>query len=256
MGNLSITRPLIALCIVAIFTVPLIISYDGDLSFNSLDEIGEEYESVRAFNLVADSFGPGEMMPIKVVIENDESVKSKEYLAIIEKLSNELSQTIHVEKVRSATRPVGDLMEDLYVKNQVNTLSDGLNEGKQWDRKTIKEGLSEAAKSLSESTPKLKEATDGIGDLQSGTLKLQSGLGGLQDALSQIESNMRKTGEGTNEIKAGIIEAKKQAIQLKNGANELLTNYQKMQKGIAILSQNYNNQIYPGLESISNELTT
>ncbi|WP_342539829.1 MMPL family transporter [Heyndrickxia sp. FSL K6-6286] len=254
MGNLSITRPLIALCIVAIFTVPLIISYDGDLSFNSLDEIGEEYESVRAFNLVADSFGPGEMMPIKVVIENDESVKSKEYLAIIEKLSNELSQTIHVEKVRSATRPVGDLMEDLYVKNQVNTLSDGLNEGNNGIG-TIKEGLSEAAKSLSESTPKLKEATDGIGDLQSGTLKLQSGLGGLQDALSQIESNMRKTGAGTNEIKAGIIEAKKQAIQLKNAANELLTNYQKMQKGIAILSQNYNNQIYPGLESISNELT-
>lgn len=254
MGNLSISRPVIALCIVAIFTVPLLITYDGDLSFNSLDEIGEEYESVKAFNLVADSFGPGEMMPVKVVLENDEPMQSKEYLALIEKLSDNLSHTKDIEQVRSATRPVGDIMKELYVKNQVNTVSDGLNKGNEGIG-TIKNGLSNAAKSLSESTPKLKEATDGIGALQNGTVKLQSGISSLQDALSKIEVNMRKSGNGAENLKAGIKEAKKQAITLKNGANELLKNYQQIQKGFGSIATNYN-EMYKGLATVQKSLAS
>lgn len=252
MGNLSISRPLIALCIVAIFTVPLLISYNGNLSFNSLDEIGEEYESVKAFNLVSKSFGPGEIMPVKVVIENDESLNSKEYLGLIEKISSDLSHVKDIEKVRSATRPVGDMMNELYVKNQVNTVSDGLDKGNKGIG-TIKDGLNDAAKSLSESTPKLKEATDGISALQNGTNELQSGIGSLQNALSQIESNMRKSGKGVGNLKTGIKEAKKQAINLKKGTEELLKNYETMQNGLESVTSNYVN-IYNGLVAIQQNL--
>ncbi|MGE8206705.1 MMPL family transporter [Heyndrickxia sp. NPDC080065] len=252
MGRLSISRPIIALGIVAIFTVPLLFSYDGDLSFNSLDEIGEEYESVKAFNLVSNSFGPGEIMPVKIVVENDESMNSKEYLGLIEKISSDLSHTKNIEKVRSATRPVGDVMKELYVKNQVTTLSDGLNKGNEGIG-TIKDGLSNAAKSLSESTPKLQDATNGIGDLQSGTIKLQSGIGRLSDALSQIEENIRKSGDGAGDLKVGLSEAKKQAINLKNGTKELLKNYQVIQKGLGNIADNYKN-IHAGVKSAQKNL--
>ncbi|MEB6549866.1 MMPL family transporter [Heyndrickxia sporothermodurans] len=252
MGNLAITRPLIALCIVAIFTVPLLISYDGDLSYNSLDEIGEEYESVKAFNLVSDSFGPGEIMPVKIVMENDESMKSKEYLGLIEKISNDLSHTKDIEKVRSATRPVGKILEELYVKNQVDTVSDGIKKGNKGIG-TIKDGLSDAAKSLSESTPKLKEATEGIGALQNGTVKLQSGFGDLQNTLSKIEENIRKSGTGTKEIKSGVKEAKKEAIKLKNGANELLKSYQTIYSGLDQLTPKYI-EVNAGLKEVQKAL--
>ncbi|GAA3318442.1 hypothetical protein GCM10020331_021250 [Ectobacillus funiculus] len=59
---------------VAIIVVPLLVSYNDKLSFNSLSEIGESYESVKGFNTIADSFGPGEVMPVQVVIESEKKI--------------------------------------------------------------------------------------------------------------------------------------------------------------------------------------
>ncbi|KQL54821.1 hypothetical protein AN964_15770 [Heyndrickxia shackletonii] len=251
-GNLAITRPIIALGIVAVITIPLLISYNGKLSFNSLDELGNDYESVKAFNIVSNGFGSGEIMPVTVVLENDESMKSKEYLGLIENVSGDLSKVDHIEKVRSATRPVGDVMKELYVRNQAGTISEGIGKGNKGIG-DIKAGLNTAAKSLSKNEPKLKSATAGIGDLQTGTKSLQSGITDLQTALEQIEKGIRSGSTGAGELKTGIMEARKQAFALKAGVNELLTNYQKMQQGVQQLESNYK-QITNGITSIQASL--
>ncbi|MGV3463888.1 MAG: MMPL family transporter [Heyndrickxia sp.] len=251
-GNLAITRPFIALGIVAIITIPLLISYNGKLSFNSLDELGNDYESVKAFNIVSNSFGSGEIMPVTVVLENDEPMKSKEYLALIENVSRDLSKVDHIEKVRSATRPVGDVMKELYVKNQAGTISEGIGKGTKGIG-DIKSGLDTAAKSLKENEPKLKSVTAGMGDLQSGTKSLQSGITDLQTALEQIENGIRNGSKGAHDLKTGIIEARNQAFALKSGINELLKNYQKMQQGTKQLETNYV-QISNGITSIQTSL--
>ncbi|CAM4077026.1 MMPL family transporter [Lederbergia lenta] len=238
MGNLAITRPLIALGIVAVFTVPLLVSYDGELSFNSLDEIGEEYDSVKGFNLVADSFGPGEIMPIQVILENDDSMKTKEYLALIESIGNDLEKIDHVSKIRSVTRPTGDKLEEIYVKKQVNELGKGMEEGTDGISQ-IKDGLNEAATSIKDSKPDLEKATAGIGELQAGTKQLQSGVGELQTALNAIESGIRQGTDGAGELKDGAAEASKQAAELQSGVEQLLTGYEQAQVGIAQLIAEY-----------------
>lgn len=238
MGNLAITRPLIALGIVAIFTVPLLVSYDGDLSFNSLDEIGDEYESVKGFNIVADSFGPGEIMPIQIVLENDDSMKSKEYLTLIETIGNDLEKLDHIETVRSVMRPTGDKIEEIYVKKQADELGKGIGEGTEGISK-IQSGLNEAATSIKDSKPELDKATAGIGDLTAGTKELQSGVGQLQNALGEIEKGIRQGASGAGELKKGVAQASSQASELQSGTRELLKGYKEAQAGLEQLIIEY-----------------
>ncbi|MBS4197185.1 MMPL family transporter [Lederbergia citri] len=252
MGNLAITRPLIALGIVAMFTVPLLVSYDGDLSFNSLDEIGENYDSVKGFNLVADNFGPGEIMPIQVILENDDSMKTKDYVTLIESISQKLENLDDVSKVRSVTRPTGDKIEDLYVKNQADKLGKGIGEGTEGIA-TIKDGLNEAATSIKDSKPEIEKATSGIGELNTGTKKLQSGVGELQTALSAIENGIRQGTTGAGDLKKGAVEASKKAREVQAGTAQLLKGYEQAQAGLVKLISEYE-KVPPLLQGTQNTI--
>ena len=66
--------------------MPLLWQYDGDVSYNSLDEIGDGYDSVKAFNIIAEKFGPGESLPASVVLKHDEALDSPQGMAWIEKM--------------------------------------------------------------------------------------------------------------------------------------------------------------------------
>ncbi|MCZ4148668.1 hypothetical protein BZG21_29935, partial [Escherichia coli] len=159
-GRFSLKRPWAALLIIAAICVPLLSTYDGKLSFNSLDEIGDKYDSVKAFNIISDSFGPGESLPGQIVIQNDEPMDNAKTMAIAEKISREVEKVAGVSGVRSMTRPTGDEIKDFEVTQQVGTLSDGLGEGKTGLDK-IRDGLSEASTQLSKNQPQLKEAANG-----------------------------------------------------------------------------------------------
>ena len=81
LGKFSLSRPFVSLLVVAAVCVPFLIFYDGDLSYDSMDEISEDYGSVKAFNVIAGSFSPGEAMRTQIVLKNDEAMDSQEYLA-------------------------------------------------------------------------------------------------------------------------------------------------------------------------------
>ncbi|KOO50560.1 MMPL family transporter [Priestia koreensis] len=251
-GNLSIKRPFIVLLILAAVIAPLLWKYDGKLSFNSLDEIGDSYESVKGFNLISDSFGPGESLPAKIVIENDERMDNREYLTIIEKINRELDKVKVVDKVRSATRPVGDDLEDLYVSNQVDELNKGLGQGNDGIVK-IRDGLKEASTNLTNSTPQMKEATGNITKLVEGTNGIKTGVTQVQSGLTTIEEGLRKGTLGAGEAKKGLQEVKKNAVKLANANSELLKGYQTLQGGLGELSGGYG-EIQKNLSSISEGL--
>ncbi|MBE6183574.1 MAG: MMPL family transporter [Bacillus sp. (in: Bacteria)] len=231
LGKIAIARPFIALGIVIIIVMPLLISYNGKISFNSLNEIGKGYDSVKAFNMISTSFGADKMMPVEVVIENDESMKSKDYLALIEKISANLASLKNVQEVQSPTRPAGKVIQDIYIHKQAKTISNGIKESNDGLRQ-IKSGLNTASDSVANSKAKIKAATDGIDDLQSGTSKIQSGMTNLQAALSNIETGMRDGSQGAHQLKSNVQKAQVQAEQLQAGFGQLLLKYQDAQKSI------------------------
>ncbi|ANC78414.1 hypothetical protein ABE65_017060 [Fictibacillus phosphorivorans] len=222
-GNFSLKRPLLSLILVAIICVPFLVTYDGKLSFNSLEEISGDVSSIQAFNVIEKSFGAGESMPTNIVIKNDEKMDSTSYMELAEKISQELEKVNHVDAVRSVSRPTGEPVEDFFVYKQAESLGDGLGDGKDGINK-ISSGLMEASGELSKSEPQLTGATDGIQQLIDGTSATQSGLTEIQKNLVKIEDGIRK---GT----MGAADAQKGLQQIKSKQQELLSGYQKIQQG-------------------------
>jgi len=110
-GKFTLKRPLITLLLLAIVITPAVLTHKGALSYNSMDEIGDEYDSVHGFNLIAESFGPGETMPGKVVLKLDQPLLDPQSMAAIEEISAKIAEIDGVAYVRSVTRPLGIVME-------------------------------------------------------------------------------------------------------------------------------------------------
>jgi putative drug exporter of the RND superfamily len=237
-GRFSLARPFLSLLIVAAVCVPFLVAYDGDLSYNSLDEISGDVNSIKAFNAIAGSFGPGESMPTQIILKNDERMDSAEYIELAEKISTELKKVDMVDTVRSVTRPTGEPIEDFFVSKQAETLGSGLGEGKEGLNK-ISEGLNEAETELSKSAPELEGAADGINELINGTTAIKSGLGEIQTNLGKIEDGIRKGSAGSDQIQAGLTEAKSGAEELLAGYKQLQSKYVEMQAGLAQLEAGY-----------------
>ncbi|TXC91290.1 MMPL family transporter [Metabacillus litoralis] len=252
-GRFSIARPIIALLIVAAISTPFLLLYDGKLSYNSLEEIGGDVNSIKAFNAISDSFGPGESMPTEIVIKNDEEMDSTEYIALAENISKELEKVDLVDSVRSVTRPTGEVIEDFYVSKQAESLEEGLGEGNDGIVQ-ISDGLAEAESELSKSSPQLKEATNGINELINGTSDINSGMSEIQTNLAKIEQGIRQGSAGSTEIKNGLAEAKAGAEEMLAGSNQLLAGYEDAVANLGTLNQKYE-EVEVGLLGLSNALS-
>ncbi|WP_223068679.1 MMPL family transporter [Paenibacillus caui] len=244
-GSFSLKRPLLALIIVAVISVPFLATYDGDLSFNSLDEIGDSYDSVKAFNLISDNFGPGESLPGKIVIKNDEKMDNTAYMALTEKISREVAQVDGVASVRSLTRPTGATIKDFEVPQQAGTLSEGITQGNEGLDK-ISSGLSDASNKLSTNQSKLKEAADSAGKLTDGTHQLKDGVSRLAGGLKQIEQGIQSGASGAGDLRKGLQQAKDSAGKLADASSQLLAAYQEIGNGL--------NALPPSLEQVQQQL--
>lgn len=237
-GKFSLRRPLYALIIVAAICVPFLVTYDGELSYNSLEEISGDVNSIKAFNAIADSFGPGESMPTQIIIKNDEKMDSAEYVSLAEKISREVENVDLVETVRSVTRPTGEPIEDFFVAKQAESLEEGLDQGKDGIDK-ISEGLHEAGSELAKSEPELKDATQGINQLVNGTSDIRSGLTSIQTNLAQIENGIRQGAMGSEEVIAGLEKTKAGAQSLLDNYKKLLDGYKTLQGNLVMLTGYY-----------------
>ncbi|RHW38046.1 MMPL family transporter [Neobacillus notoginsengisoli] len=253
-GRFALARPLIALLIVMVVSLPFLFTYDGKLSFNSLEEIGDGFHSIKAFNIIADGFGPGESMPAQVVIKNDEPMDKAEYLAVTEKMSEELAKVKNVKTVRSVTRPTGEPIDELYVSNQAKTLGEGIGKGND-GIKQISGGLSDAEKQLAASGPKLKQTTDGISKLISGTNELKSGIGTVQSNLAKIEDGIRQGAAGSEQIRTGLADVKANSEMILENQKKLLAGYKDAAAGLGELEKGYLG-VAGGLEQLKGRLAT
>jgi putative drug exporter of the RND superfamily len=251
-GGFALARPLIAFVIVLIISVPFLFTYKGQLSFNSLEEIGSSFQSIKGFDIISESFGPGESMPTQIVIKNDEKMDTSDYIAITEKLTQELKKVNDIKTVRSVSRPTGNPIDELYISKQVKSLDDGLGKGNDGIQK-ISSGLDEAGTKLAANAPKMKEATTGISSLITGTNQLKAGMVPLKDGLAKIEDGLKKGSAGSEQIKTGMEQIKANSEKLLAGNNELLKGYQQAGAGLGTLAANYKG-IADGISSLHDSL--
>ncbi len=237
-GRLSLKRPFLTIVFLSVCIAPFLFFYDGKLSFNDMDEIGEKYDSVKGFQIISDSFSPGKVLSSTIVLKNDEPMDNEKYLPLFEKVSREVSKVSGVDYLRSATRPVGEEISELYVKNQVKIVDEGLQKGNEGIQK-VAGGLKDASTSILNSKPKVEEAASGVTDLINGTEKLKGGIGELNTNLNLLEQGMTKGVKGTGDVKNGVVEIKKNAEKLLEGSQLLHENYKRVEEGLSILASKY-----------------
>jgi RND superfamily putative drug exporter len=237
-GKFSLTRPLVTLLVLAAVLVPLLVRYEGGLSYNMLDEIGDKYDSVNGFNLIADRFGPGEALPTTIVIRGEEALDNPAGMAAIEKISRAVLEVDGVASVRSLTRPTGEPIEAFDTSGRMAEIGSGLGRGRD-GLKQIRDGLAEAGRSLTDAKPQLEEAIAGAGRLADGTRDVLDGVRRLGEAIAQVETGLREGEAGAGELLAGLEQAQASAQQLREAYAQLLASYDRLGGGLAELAGLY-----------------
>lgn len=251
-GRFALLRPIISLLIVAAVVLPFILSYHGKLNFNSLEEIGVSYKSVKGFHILSDAIGPGEAMPTTIAIQNDEPMDQKKELETIEAITRSVKKVDHVKTVRSVTEPTGKPIKNFLVSNQAKSLGKGLSNANVGIGK-VRDGLSKAKAQLAGAQPDLKKAVKGFDPLISGTKNLKSGVGQLQGGLKKVENGLVSSEASAGDLANGLTQAKQGAAKLVDESQQLQNGYEKMANGLGQL-QNHYQQIQSSVQKMSETL--
>ncbi|WP_121641997.1 MMPL family transporter [Bacillus vallismortis] len=222
LGRHSVVRPFLFIVITVIITLPFILAYDDQISFDSTAEISSDYQSVKALEAIKDGFGEGKAFPINVIVKGDKELTTADTIPYLGNVSKAIEKVDHVDSVMTITQPTGDTIKDLYIDKQLNSVSDGLD-------KTAK----------------------GITDVQSGLTDIENGLNqmaGQTGSASDSSSggSLGDAADGLGKINQQLQLVSKQISQTGNTA-------QTVQKLTAISGQL--GQIQTGLEQADQQLS-
>lgn len=229
-STIGAKHPIIITLIALLIFGPMILFHDEKLNFDTVAELGDDYPSSKAINLVSKHFGKGQSMPATVVIENEETLDNNDALAVIDDITNRLNSLEGVKEVSSVTQPLGEKIDDFYIDEQMGTVTGGLSDTRD-GVDTIQDGMSEAEKELGDAD------FSEVDDMVDGTASLENGMSELTAGLQQIQ--------------AGLDDGSSDQETLANGIATIKTNLSEMSGGLSTLTENYN-QMQDGFEELGN----
>lgn len=229
MSKVSINRPLLSMLVVVAITVPLLFTYNNSLSFNTVDEIGSDYESVKGLRAIEEGFGKGDSLPVEVIVKADESLATEAIVPYFEEVSREIEKIDGVEGVRSITRPTGEVIEDLYADKQLALLSDGLTEAGS-GLGEVQAGLNEIQANLAGISEQTGGA-NGIGEAAAGLEQLNSQLGQVTQGLQQT-GNVQQTVGALPQISGGLTQIQQGLSGAAGQTSELSVGLQQLSEGV------------------------
>ncbi|WP_214803288.1 MMPL family transporter [Exiguobacterium sp. s194] len=254
-SRISVNRPFVSILVVALITVPVLFTYDDARSFNTVDEIGDDYDSVRGLNLISEGFGQGESLPVQVILKQDGELSEAE-IPYIEKFSNELENIDGVSGVRSVTRPTGDVIADFYVDTQLEQVSAGLTEA-ETGLGDVQDGLTQVEAGLdavvnqlpggsTNAGAPLAEAAAGLGQLNAQLGLIGQGLTATQNIpatvtqLGQVSAGLGQIEAGINEAATALTAQGAQAGELGTGLGQLAAGVGEANAGLAQIETGIN----------------
>ncbi|AQQ54956.1 MMPL family transporter [Planococcus lenghuensis] len=229
LSKLSVNRPLLSMLVVAVITVPLLFTYGNELSFNTVDEIGSEYESVQGLRAIEEGFGQGDSLPVQVLINAEESLATAETIPYAETVAEEIEQLEGVESVRTVTRPTGESIEDFYVTDQVGLVSEGITEAA-GGLEEVQSGLTEIQDNLTAISEQAGN-TDGLNNAAASLGQLNTQLGQVTQGL-QATSNIEQTAGALTQISGGLTELQQGLEEAAAGSGELAGGLTQIAEGV------------------------
>lgn len=253
LSSTSYRRPLVSLLVVVILTVPVLFLYEGNLSYNNLEEMDSESPSVRGFNMISDHFSPGKTMPASVVLESDKPLDSPEGMAFIDQVTESLTRVQGVEAAFGPTRPQGKPIEELYIDKQTKQTKDGIGEAGK--------GTGQIQQGLDETVQQIRKGTDQdfsrVEDLVEGTESAQIGVSRIRQAMEQIQGGVGQGAGGAQEVHSGLKQLESGMTQLSSSTDQLSGGIGQLNTGYQRLGSEYKNleNQLSGLQSLALQMT-
>jgi len=212
---------LIAVITTVVLLLPYILLPQMHKSFDILNEIPTSADSRQGFALIKEHFNTGEMMPIIVVLDGDDDLRSPQGLARIAAVNEALAQVDGVAKVRSVVHPTAgeqpELEKALLAPEQLRMLTSGLQKGLKADPQALAQSkgdptaalnvlegyLTEFGKAFPDAAkkPEYADALKRIDDLRSRIGNLMQGLQ-VSTQLKMLSQNLGKVNPSASNANA------------------------------------------------------
>ncbi|QDJ15843.1 MMPL family transporter [Lactiplantibacillus plantarum] len=241
----SVRYPIIALVVVLGVSLPFILTYNNELNYDTLAELNDTIPAKKGFQVVQDHFSKGTAEPSTLYIKTDHALNNEKDLKVIDSLTKQLQKVKGVKTVASVTQPGGSKIDQLYVGNQLGTVTSGMKSASKGLTK-IGSGLDSAnsklkSANMSDSAKSAKKLADGADEVSSGLNTLNGKTGTLSSGASQLAS-------GSSSLASGLVTYTNGVYTVNNGLNQLNSKTGTLASGV--------NQLLSGTQSLSNGLDT
>lgn len=244
LARLSVLRPFVALVFTAILCVPFIMNSSHSLSYNDLLEIDDRYASKQGINVIEAHFPAGFSSPTTLALQSNEALDNAKSLQALDEIAEKISQIDGVSKVLTATRPVGEKMDDLYITEQSKQIKSGLGDANEGVGR-ISNGLSSAEQQFQQTDT---NAAQNVQALIQGTDEMTKGVSSLGTAIDQLTNGVSAGANGVQELENGLASVKENTNTLSISMSQLLNGYTELEKGLSSFSTNFTS-IGQGIES-------
>ncbi|KEZ16191.1 Membrane transport protein [Lactiplantibacillus plantarum] len=248
----SVRYPIIALVVVLGVSLPFILTYNNELNYDTLAELNDTIPAKKGFQVVQDHFSKGTAEPSTLYIKTDHALNNEKDLKVIDSLTKQLQKVKGVKTVASVTQPGGSQIDQLYVGNQLGTVTSGM--------KSASKGLTKIGSGLDSANSKLKSANmsdsaKSAKKLADGADEVSSGLNTLSGKTGTLSSGAGQLASGSSSLASGLVTYTNGVYTVNKGLNQLNSKTGTLASGVNQLSTGANS-LFSGTNTLSSGLDT
>ncbi|MDP4093127.1 MAG: MMPL family transporter [Bacillota bacterium] len=225
-NKLSVTvtsKPYRFIIICLLVAVPFVICTTKiNRDFDQLGELPSKSDAILGFDVMKNHFDQGQMLPVKVVIKADKDLWSNEPLQAVDEIAKNLLKVDGVASVRTATRPLGEQINETTLSGQLAKLSDGfgqLNNG----FAPVMDGLDKMHGGVDMAASSASKGGDDLKTLADKTKEVNQGLAALDGSLGKLSSGQQSAISGLDQVNGGIGSISKGMSQTADGVDKAYT---------------------------------
>ncbi|TJX99384.1 MMPL family transporter [Lentilactobacillus buchneri] len=260
LSKFTLSHSFIMVGILIIAALPLLFVGSQKLNFNSADELPNSVQSKAGYNIIQDHYPAGMSGPTTVYIQNKKPLDTQQHLAEIDQLTGYLNSEAGVKSVASVTRPGGTKIDSLYLRSQLESLTNGLNQANQGIKK-VQKGLKSANEKLansntSESIAQVEKLADGASKLEAGAQQLSQGVTSYTAGVSNLASGSQQLSSGTSSLQSGVGRLSAGSQRLNTGISQVRSQTAKLKALRARMAalQSGSRQLSSGLGRLNSQV--
>ena len=228
-----VKMPFIGLIVTALCALPFFLSKGSPLNYDTLVELNDSVPAKQGFKVVQKHFSKGTAEPTTLYIKTDHPVDNEKDLKEIDELARQIQAVKGVKTVATVTEPGGSKLKELYVNDQLKTVTNGT--------KDARKGLSQISNGLDGANSQLKGANiqagvDGAKKLYNGSQQLQAGANTLANGASTLGNGMITYANGVYTLNSGMSQLAAATSGLGSGVDALYNGANALNSGLATLN--------------------